>query len=215
MRMYVKAAWGGWNKFYGLPDVEYTVPNDTDDPTIYFNGKYYNYYDIEDTLWDFYKEDCEENGVAPDESDFEHFVEDNVDLVYEVLENARPKSSRGRGVRRDGEFYGPANASRRARGRRIMSAAWVAPNGKKYGKQQKSRFPYAYRFTNPELKAMIRDGVAEEITSPEELESLNYDTIGFSWSDLNGHKNGFLVKDTRTGDLYVGIGSGLANYLRW
>lgn len=46
----VKASYGGWGKFYGLNDVEFTVPNDTDDPTIYYNGNYYNYYAIEDTL---------------------------------------------------------------------------------------------------------------------------------------------------------------------
>ena len=34
-RRAIKAAWGGWGKFYGLNDVEFTVPNDTDDPTIY------------------------------------------------------------------------------------------------------------------------------------------------------------------------------------
>ena len=64
-RRAVKAAYGGWGKFYGLNDVEFTVPNDTDDPTIFYNGKYYNYYAIEDTLWDYYKEECAENGVKP------------------------------------------------------------------------------------------------------------------------------------------------------
>lgn len=96
----------------------------------------------------------------------------------------------------------------------VRAAAWVAPNGKKYGKQQKSRFPYAYRFTKPELKAMIRDGVAEEIRNPEQLMNMSYDLIGFSWSDQNGHKTGILVKDTRTGDLYVG-NEGVAQYAAW
>ena len=97
----------------------------------------------------------------------------------------------------------------------VRANAWKAPNGKKYGKQQKSRFPYSYRFTIPELKAMISDGVAEEIRTPEELTSMSYDEIGFSWSDLNGHKTGVLVKDRHTGDLYVAIGSGLAQYAAW
>ena len=96
----VKAAWGGWNKFYGLEDVEFTVPNDTDDPTIFYNGKYYNYYDIEDTLWSFYKEDCEDDGVIPDENDFENWVAAHPEYVYDVLDSARPKQSPGRGVTR-------------------------------------------------------------------------------------------------------------------
>lgn len=99
-RKSIKAAWGGWNKFYGLNDVEFTVPNDTDDPTIFYDGNYYNYYDIEDTLWSYYKEDCEVNGVVPDESGFDDWVSENSYLVYETLDIANPKSKPGRGVYR-------------------------------------------------------------------------------------------------------------------
>lgn len=101
----IKAAWGGWNKFYGFDDVEFTVPNDTDDPTIFYNGKYYNYYDIEDTLWSFYKEDCEDDGVVPDEDDFENWVAAHPEYVYDVLDSAVPKQSRGRGVYRKDSNY--------------------------------------------------------------------------------------------------------------
>ena len=101
----VKAAYGGWGKFYGLNDVEFTVPNDTDDPTIYYNGKYYNYYDIEDTLWSYYKEECAENGVAADENEFENWVADNSYLVYDLLDEVQPKSEPGRGVYREESGY--------------------------------------------------------------------------------------------------------------
>lgn len=97
----VKASYGGWGKFYGLNDVEFTVPNDTDDPTIFYNGKYYNYYAIEDTLWDYYKEECAENGVKPDENDFENWVAENSYLVYDLLDEISPKSEPGRGVYRE------------------------------------------------------------------------------------------------------------------
>lgn len=100
-RRAIKAAWGGWGKFYGLNDVEFTVPNDTDDPTIYYNGKYYNYYAVEDTLWDYYKDECNENGVIPDEADFENWVSTNSYYVYDILDELSPKSEPGRGVYRD------------------------------------------------------------------------------------------------------------------
>lgn len=96
----VTAAYGGWGKFYGLEDVEFTVPNDTDDPTIFYNGNYYNYYDIEDTLWSYYREECEENGTTPDEDAFESWVADNSYLVYDTLDVATPKTKPGRGVYR-------------------------------------------------------------------------------------------------------------------
>jgi hypothetical protein len=81
--------------------VEFTVPNDTDDPTIYYNGNYYNYYAIEDTLWDYYKDECAENGVSPDENEFEKWVADNSYYVYDLLDEIQPKSEPGRGVYRE------------------------------------------------------------------------------------------------------------------
>ena len=99
-RKSVTASYGGWGNFYGLEDVEFTVPNDTDDPTIFYNGNYYNYYDIEDTLWSYYKEECEENGTIPDEYEFETWVADNSYLVYDTLDIATPKTRPGRGVTR-------------------------------------------------------------------------------------------------------------------
>ena len=116
----VTASYGGWNKFYGLPDVEFTVPNDMDDPTIYYEGNYYNYYDVEDILWDMFGEYCEETGVIKDEDMFEQWVSENPDEVYGILSDIQPKKSRGRGVRRDGEMY--TSASRRSRGRRITAS---------------------------------------------------------------------------------------------
>lgn len=116
----VTAAYGGWNKFYGLPDVEFTVPNDTDDPTIYYKGKYYNYYDVEDFLWSMFGEYCEDTGVIQDEDMFEQWISENPDEVYGILSEIQPKKSRGRGVRRDGEMY--TSASRRSRGRRITAS---------------------------------------------------------------------------------------------
>lgn len=121
----VNASWGGWGKFYGLNDVEFTVPNDTDDPTIFYNGKYYNYYDIEDTLWDYYKDECNENGVKPDENDFENWVANNSYYVYDLLDEITPKSEPGRGVYREkaDTLRGPVKSSRMSARRRAIKSA--------------------------------------------------------------------------------------------
>lgn len=121
--MKILASYGGWNKFYGIKDIEFTVPNDTDDPTIYYDGKYYNYYDVEDALWDMFKEVCEAEGIDANEDDFEYFVKDNDGIVYEILDNLTPKATPGRGVRRDdGYLRRSANSSRRIRGHRVLAA---------------------------------------------------------------------------------------------
>ncbi len=208
----VTAAYGGWGKFYGLPDVEFTVPNDTDDPTIFYNGKYYNYYDIEDTLWDFFREYCEETGVIQDEDMFEQWIAENTDYVYEVLENAAPKSKPGRGVYRpeSGKLIG---SSRRIRKHAVTASAWRAPNGKKYGKTSR-RFPNGYLFTRKELRQMVQDGIAEDMAGTFDPSAMDYDVIGFSWNDTNGHKSGILIQDRSTGKLYVG-NTGDAQLVRW
>lgn len=112
-------AYGGWRKFYGLPDVQFTVPNDMDDPTIFYNGKYYNYYDIEDFLWELFGE-----FGGQDENEFEGWVKDNASYVYEALENATPKKTPGRGVTRpeSGKLRGTANSSMRIRRKSVTAS---------------------------------------------------------------------------------------------
>lgn len=126
-RKSVKASYGGWGKFYGLNDVEFTVPNDTDDPTIYYNGKYYNYYAVEDTLWDYYKDECNENGVIPDEADFENWVSNNSYYVYDILDELSPKSEPGRGVYRDepNTLRGPIKSSRMTTRHKTVNASKI------------------------------------------------------------------------------------------
>ena len=195
----ITASYGGWGKFYGLPDVEFTVPNDTDDPTIFYNGKYYNYYDVEDTLWDWFKEDT----GSSDENAFESWVSENSDYVYSVLEDLPPKSNPGRGVYRpeSGTLRRSANSSKRIKKTTVTASAWKAPNGKKYGKQS-SRFKSGYLFTKKDLKQMVEDGVAESLSG--DITSMNYDVIGFSWNDAHGYKSGILIQDRDSGKLYVG-----------
>ena len=87
--------------------------------------------------------------------------------------------------------------------KRVTASAWVSPDGKKYGKQTK-RFPGKYLFTKRELRELVRDGEAVEITDPDVLRQLDYDIIGISWNDTNGYRSGILIQDNETKQLYVG-----------
>lgn len=85
----------------------------------------------------------------------------------------------------------------------VMAASWKAPNGKKYGKQTR-RFPGKFLFTRKELRDMVDSGIAEDMAGTFDPGAMNYDIIGISWNDTNGHRTGILIEDRDTGDLYVG-----------
>lgn len=85
----------------------------------------------------------------------------------------------------------------------IMSAAWSAPNGRKYGKQTK-RFPGKYLFTRKELKSMVDSGIAQDLGGTFDPMQMDYDIIGISWNETNGYRSGILIVDNDTGELYVG-----------
>lgn len=121
----ITASYGGWNKFYGLPDVEFTVPNDTDDPTIFYNGKYYNYYYLEDALWSEFKEYCDETGVICDEDGFEQWITEDPETVYGWLAEIPAKSEPGRGVSRpeSGKLRGSVKSSKRVFKKSPVTAA--------------------------------------------------------------------------------------------
>lgn len=59
------------------------------DPELEHEGNVANYYDVEDSMWERYKEECElgyyeyhEN----DDFDFNRFCNDNAEKVYELIE---------------------------------------------------------------------------------------------------------------------------------
>lgn len=85
---------------------------------------------------------------------------------------------------------------------KIIASAWVSPSGRKYGKQTR-RFPGKYLFTKRELKQMVDNGDARYIGGNLD-HTINYDVIGISWNDTNGHRTGILIEDRDTGELLVG-----------
>lgn len=76
--------------FYGINGVRFIWHGEWADPEVEYDGCLYNCNQLEDTLWSYYRDDCKENGCVPTDDDFENFVRDNSDLVYETLYEMTP-----------------------------------------------------------------------------------------------------------------------------
>lgn len=77
----------GDDNFYGVPGIKFIWHGATEDPEVEYKGIRFDYYDLEDPLWDEYKSEMEEEGKKADMSEFDKWVYDNKDLVYEFAEN--------------------------------------------------------------------------------------------------------------------------------
>ena len=81
----------GW--FYGIYGIEYIPHGAWSDPEIRWHGNLYNYFDLEDNLWEYYKIECEENNVLPIEEKFDLWVKKNASLAREILSWLLPKGA--------------------------------------------------------------------------------------------------------------------------
>lgn len=72
--------------YYGLPDVKYVWNGEWADPGLIYQGKYFNVNDIEDALWDDFREYCEETGVVEDYDMFDQWMNENTDMIYFYLD---------------------------------------------------------------------------------------------------------------------------------
>lgn len=74
--------------FYGVPEVEFLWHGEVSDPEVAYKGKVYNYYDLEDDLYDTFKDLMGEKEV--DDDAFAQWVKDNPDYTYSALEDLEP-----------------------------------------------------------------------------------------------------------------------------
>lgn len=75
--------------WYGIEGIGFIWRGAWSDPEIEYKGKRINSTIVEDTMWERYKEDCEEQGVATDISYFdEHYMIQHAEDVYELIELA-------------------------------------------------------------------------------------------------------------------------------
>ena len=74
--------------WYGIEGIGFIYHGCWSDPEIEYKGKRINATIVEDTMWERYKEDCEEQGVPANDSNFYTYMIDNAEDVYELIELA-------------------------------------------------------------------------------------------------------------------------------
>ena len=72
----------------GIPDIGFIFVNTWNDPYLEYKGKRYNSVPIEETMWSYFNEWCEETCEKPTQELFVDYIQANADEVYELLENA-------------------------------------------------------------------------------------------------------------------------------
>ena len=74
--------------WYGIEDIGFIWHGSWSDPEIEYKGNRINSTIVEDTMWERYREECEERNVKTDEYEFEEYMRNNADEVYELIELA-------------------------------------------------------------------------------------------------------------------------------
>ena len=77
--------------WYGIPNVGFISHGEWNDAEIEYKGKRINSTIVENTMWERFREEYEEQGKNADEciEDFEnHYMKEHADEVYELIELA-------------------------------------------------------------------------------------------------------------------------------
>jgi hypothetical protein len=74
------------NYFYGIYGIRFISHGAWSDPELIWHNKSFNYYDVENSLWELFREDCRENGTEPNENIFPAWVKKNAHLAREILQ---------------------------------------------------------------------------------------------------------------------------------
>ena len=74
--------------FYGIYGIEFIWHGEYNDPELRWHKKSFNYYDLENALWDAYTEECRfDYSKDPDEKEFPVWVKKNAAFARELLQN--------------------------------------------------------------------------------------------------------------------------------
>jgi hypothetical protein len=73
--------------WYGIPDIGFIWCNEWSPPLIEYEGKRYNSDEIELSMWGYYIDDCEENGIEATDDGFVEYMRNNTDYIYELIES--------------------------------------------------------------------------------------------------------------------------------
>ena len=60
------------NRFHGIPGTVFIYHGEWSDPEVWYDGEEYNASMFEDTFWDMYKTECEEEGKEPSEQEYDN-----------------------------------------------------------------------------------------------------------------------------------------------
>ena len=74
--------------WYGIEDIGFIWHGEWSDPEIEYKGKRINATIVEDTMWERYREECEELGIDTNLFDFDAYMGENAESVYELIELA-------------------------------------------------------------------------------------------------------------------------------
>ena len=73
--------------FYEIRGIKFIWHGSWSDPELIWHRQSFNYYDLEDTLWSYYREECAETGKQESEEGFANWVRANAPLAREILQN--------------------------------------------------------------------------------------------------------------------------------
>ena len=74
--------------WYGIEGIGFIWHGSWSDPEIEYKGHRINSFIVEDTMWERFKEECEELGISTNEFDFDTYMGENAEYVYELIELA-------------------------------------------------------------------------------------------------------------------------------
>ena len=72
--------------WYGIPHIGFVYRGPWSDPALEYKGKIINSHVIEDTMWERYREYCNERGEIENINGFDSFMRENADDVYELCD---------------------------------------------------------------------------------------------------------------------------------
>ena len=73
--------------FYGIRGIRFIWHGAWSDPELIWHRQSFNYYDLEDTLWSYYRDECDEKEKQVSEDDFVCWIQENAPLAREILQN--------------------------------------------------------------------------------------------------------------------------------
>ena len=74
--------------WYGIEGIGFIWHGAWSDPEIEYKGKRINSTIVEDTMWERFREECEELGISTSEFYFDMYMGEHADDVYELIELA-------------------------------------------------------------------------------------------------------------------------------